>query len=1321
MPDPIRFSQPDGQESTRREPDDAWRRYGFAVVFVALATLLTWALDAMFSDGQSRTPFALFYAAVVLATWYGGRGPGLSATFLSALVCVYFFLLPAATLVVGFHVLLRAAVFLMVSLLVSSLMERSRRAEKAAHKSSEALATTLKSIGDAVITTDERGRITFMNSVAQTLTGWTEDEARGRELSEVFRIVNEETRAGVGSPVAEVLREGHVVSLANHTLLLAKDGTELAIDDSGAPIRDAAGNVVGVVLVFHNITERRAAEEALLRRERELSDFIENASVGLHWVSGDGTILWANRAELNMLGYAREEYIGHHIAEFHADPEVISDILGRLTNNETLHDYEARLRCKDGTIRHTIINSNVMWENGKFVHTRCFTRDITERKLAEEALRESEGRLRAIAETASDAIITIDEESRILFVNTAAGKIFGYTGEEMTGRSLTTLMPDYMRRAHESALARYVETGRKHISWELIELPGLHKDGHELSLEVSFAEFMKDGRRYFTGVARDISERKQAEAVRSQLAAIVESSNDAIFGKTLEGVVTSWNKGAERIYGYTAEEIIGQHISIVIPPEHRYQLTEILDKIKAGGKVEQLEAVRVRKDGRRINASLTISSIKDKAGTIIGASTIARDITEQKHIQEVMRESERRYRYLAESMPQIVWTARPDGYLDYYNQRWFDYTGMTLEQTQGWGWQPVLHPEDVERCLRMWAKSVATGDNYEVEYRFKRASDGAYRWHLGRAEPMRDEAGNIVKWFGTATDIHDRKQSAEALRFMAEASEILTSSLDYETTLESLARLSVSTIADYCLIDVAGDDGQIRRIATAHRDPAKEELAYALRSYPPDPHKSEGIPKVLRTGKPQIVPRVDEEMLKTLTLDEEHAGLLRRLGLKSYMTLPLRARERTVGALTFGITESERAYTSADLTFAQELARRAALAVDNARLYSRAQEANKAKDEFLATLSHELRTPLTPIIGWLQMIRDGRITETDTRHGLQIIEKNSQALTRLINDLLDMSSILSGKMRIERVPVEIGEVVREAVETIRTQADNRGIPLEIATCDGDARPLVSGDRTRLVQVFWNLLNNAVKFSDAGQRVRVECETRDREVRVTVADEGRGIEANFIPHVFERFRQADSSTTRVYGGLGIGLALVKSFVEAHGGEVAVESPGQGQGSRFVVILPLLGAQSNEGAVEAPPEEVEPCVEEVCRVLVIEDAPDTLDMLQIVFESRGFHATTCSTAEEALSIAQTASFDIIVSDIGLPQIDGYELIKRLRDVPHLHDVPAVALTGYAAPKDAESALAAGYDMHIPKPVDPAVLASEIEQLLQRKKAHADASDR
>jgi signal transduction histidine kinase/ActR/RegA family two-component response regulator len=561
-----------------------------------------------------------------------------------------------------------------------------------------------------------------------------------------------------------------------------------------------------------------------------------------------------------------------------------------------------------------------------------------------------------------------------------------------------------------------------------------------------------------------------------------------------------------------------------------------------------------------------------------------------------------------------------------------------------------------------------------------------------------------------ANEVTVHKHAEESLRFIAEASEMLASSLDYETTLKNVAQLAVPQLADWCVVHIVEEGRHPQQLAAAHLGQSKLELLGEInRLYPAGLNTAHGYPLVVRTGEPELISEITDAQLADVARDEAHLKMLLELGLKSTLCVPLIARGRTLGAITFATAESGRIYNPSDLALAENLAHRAATAVDNARLYQEAQRANRVKDEFLATLSHELRTPLTPILGWVHMLRGGTLNAEELERGLVVIEKNSQTLTRLINDLLDMSAVLSGKMRLERLPVALSAAVKESVETIRPLAERRGINLETTLCD-DGQVIVNGDRTRLVQIFSNILANAVKFSDAQKGVRVRCEADEKEARVIIVDDGHGITPEFLPFVFERFRQEDSSKTRSHGGLGIGLALVKSFVEAHGGRVTAESAGSGRGSRFTVRLPrFVAAPSNDKRITK--EVAAQTRLRNINVLVVEDSLDTLEMLRKALMSRGYSVTQCESAADALRAASSTNFDIIISDIGMPEVDGYELIRRLRTLPHLSDVPAIALSGYAAQRDIDEALVAGFNAHLAKPVDRDTLVAKIEQLLKR----------
>ena len=700
--------------------------------------------------------------------------------------------------------------------------------------------------------------------------------------------------------------------------------------------------------------------------------------------------------------------------------------------------------------------------------------------------------------------------------------------------------------------------------------------------------------------------------------------------------------------------------------------------------------------------------------------------------------SERYYRFLAESIPQIIWTARPDGFLDYYNQRWYDYTGMTREQTEGWAWDAVLHPDDVQLCIDRWTQAIETGEPYEIEYRFQRASDGQYRWHLGRALPFHDEEGEIVKWFGACTDIDDRKRGEEAQAFLVEASEALGASLDYEATLAALARLTVPRLADWCVIDMVTDERTIRRLAVAHQDAAKVEMAWEVaRRYPPEMTDTEGVAKVIRTGLSEIYPNVPDELLALAARDSEHLKILRELGLKSAMVVPLVAHERVLGAITFVAAESERRFNAADLSFAEDLARRAALAVDNARLYRDAQEVNRLKDEFVATLSHELRTPLTAVLGWTRLLGTGQLDEATRKRALETIERNAQSQVQLIDDILDVSRVIRGKLRLNVRPVELTQVIETAVDSVRPAAEAKGIRLQVVL-DPHAGP-VSGDPDRLQQIVWNLLSNAIKFTPKEGRVQVLLARVNSHLELTVSDTGEGIEEAFLPFVFDRFRQADPSTTRRHGGLGLGLAIVRHLVELHGGSVMVESKGAGQGTTFKVSLPLMivhqpefasngGESANAVAAEHPTAaaagggrltlECPPELEGL-RVLLVEDEPDARDLLVAVLTQCRADVRAVSNAADALLELEAWQPEVLISDIEMPGEDGYTLIRKIRLLPPERGgkIPAAALTAYARAEDRMRALLAGFQLHVPKPVEPAELAAVVASLAGRTSETAE----
>jgi PAS domain S-box-containing protein len=809
-----------------------------------------------------------------------------------------------------------------------------RHAEEALQQESEWLRVTLASIGDAVITTDAQGRVTSLNRVAESILGWSQPEAQGKPLDSVFRIINEETREPVANPATRALREGRIVGLANHTVLITKNGSERAIDDTAAPIRDDRGNVIGVVLIFRDVTEARRAMEAQLR-----------------------------------------------------------------------------------------------------------------------------------------------------------------------------------------------------------------------------------------------------------MSAIVESSDDAIISKTLDGIIVSWNKGAERLYGYTTKEIVGKPLSILVPPDHPDELPAIMERLKRGEHIEHFETKRLRKDGSRVDVSLTISPVRREDGEIIGASKIARDITA-------------------------------------------------------------------------------------------------------------------------------RKQAEQTTRFLARASAALTELTDYESTLQKVASLAVPSFADWCVVDMQQADGSLTQLAVNHIDLAQVQLFSELgRRYPPFSSNSHGVIKVLRTGEPDWVADISDSLLVELARDEGHLRLLRELNLKSYVCVPLKSPRKVLGALTFVMAESGRAYSPDDLRAAEDLADRAVIAIENANLLAALKKADQRKDEFLALLAHELRNPLAPIRNALEVLLIKVQPEPELRWAREVIDRQVQQMTRLVDDLLDVSRITRGKVELRKERIELAAVVESAVEASRPLIEKWGHELTIQIPPGPIQ--LEGDLTRLAQVLLNLLNNAAKYTDQGGHIWLTAERQTNHVVIRVKDSGIGIPAEMLPRIFEMFRQVDRSLERSEGGLGIGLNLVKRLVEMHGGNVEAHSVGPGKGSEFIVHLPMASQLKDRGP-QPVSDDKRPTVSATHRILVVDDNRDSADSVAMLLSMKGNEVNTAHDGLEALQVVAAFQPDVVLLDIGLPKLNGYEVARRIREQPGGCNMMLIALTGWGQEEDRRRSKEAGFDHHLTKPIDFSVLH---ELLAQAKQNHPE----
>lgn len=654
------------------------------------------------------------------------------------------------------------------------------------------------------------------------------------------------------------------------------------------------------------------------------------------------------------------------------------------------------------------------------------------------------------------------------------------------------------------------------------------------------------------------------EETRAGLASIVDSSDDPIISKTLDGVIKSWNRAAERTFGFTAAEAIGQHITLIVPAERRAEEEDILARLRRDQKVEHFETERQTKDGRRASISLTVSPIRNSAGDIIGASEVARDISDRKRREAALLGSEIRYRRLFE--------AAHDGILivDAKTAKIVDVNRFLLD------------------LLRFPREHFI----------------GKELWELGV--------------------FRDKVENREAMR-----------TLQHERSI-----------------------------------------------------RYENLPLQDRDGR-----RVPVEFVSNIYQEDHHPII--------------QCNIRDIG-------ERVRFETERSTLLANEQASR-----------MEAEAANSAKDIFLATLSHELRTPLTAILGWAVLLRAAPADEKVVKEAALTIERNAKMQAQLIEDVLDVSRIVSGKLRLNMRPCDLSRIIQDAVASVQPAADAKDIHVAVQVINGASSAVC--DAARIQQVIWNLLTNAIKFSPKMGDIRVLVERVNSMVRVTITDGGEGISPEFLPHVFERFRQSDGTSTRKHGGLGLGLSIVRHLIELHGGTVEVQSEGLGRGATFIINLPIRAVTDapaggdgdgapHEMAVPAAGAAGAPAMVRLdgLRVLVVDDEPDARTVIAATLQRAGATVAAAGSATEALKLLSDVPPHVIVSDISMPDQDGYELMKQIRSMGTGfggRELPAIALTAYARTEDRRRALLAGFQMHVAKPVDPIELAEVVASLAGR----------
>lgn len=1015
---------------------------------------------------------------------------------------------------------------------------------------------------------DAQQRYRFNNQKYQEWFGNPAPQLYGKHMREVLG----DAAYAKLHPYVEQVLAGQQVTFESKVSY--KDGGTRFISANYVPRVDQQGNVEGFVALVSDITQRQQAEETLRQSEERLRIAQQAANAGV----------WNWDILANQVTWSEEYYRLYGLERATTQPSYENWLLSIVEQDRDRVDQAARNAlesCTDINVEFRILHPDrgERWltaigqtfydDRGQPKRMTGIALDITERKRAEQALCQSEEQARLAIKVARLGTWRYDLHTNLIELDERMREIWGEPDH-----AATIPLPRVMARIHPHdqervaiAIAAALAPGSSGI-YE-IDYRIIWDDGTERWVFANGqVQFEGEGESRqpinFLGTALDITERKQAQEALRQSEAfnrqILESSEDCIKVLDLEASLLYMSPGGQKLLGANdTTSLIGYSWVKFWQEADQPAAQEALNKAKAGG-VGTFQGYCPTLVGEPKYWDVQMTPIRGANGQIERLLCISRDISDRKQAQAALCQSEERYRYLAESIPQLVWTANTEGVLIDLNQRWSNFTGLTLEQARTVGWQGIVHPDDVLILSQKWAIAQENGTYYQAEGRMRRA-DGVYRWHLHQAVPLKDEQGQAIKWFGTATDIEDRKQ-----------------------------------------------------------------------------------------------------------LEQQRIHLLQ-----------------------------------------QEQAAR-----------EQAETANRIKDEFLAVLSHELRSPLNPILGWAKLLQTRPFDQSSAKRALETIERNAKLQTQLIDDLLDISRILRGKMVLNVCPVNLLEVIDAALETVSLSAKAKSIKIQKVAA-GDIG-LISGDSGRLQQILWNLLSNAVKFTPNGGEIEIRLEQVGTDAQIQVKDTGKGITPEFLPHVFEYFRQENSTTTRKFGGLGLGLAIVQYFTELHGGTVKAESPGEGLGATFTVSLPLSkqeNAATTDGSVSASAvADASPLAN--LRILVVDDEVDMRELIFTILQQTGAEVRVAASAFEALEAWDVFKPDVLISDIGIPEMDGYELMRQVRSLPpeNTGQIPAVseampkaiALTAYAGEINQQQALAAGFQRHIAKPVEPEELIEAIVTLVK-----------
>jgi PAS domain S-box-containing protein len=997
-------------------------------------------------------------------------------------------------------------------------------------------------------------------------------------------------------------------------------------------------------------------------------------------------ILDANPFVTGWLGYSPEELIGTKIEKI--QEQKIEDIAAGKTQGGRNGKFMAahghgRFRKKDGTLVDVETTEARLIYQDK-IRRLLFIRDITDRLQAEAALRDMTIMQQAILDSANYTIISTTPEGVITTFNAAAQRLLGYTAEEVVGRLTPEVIHDPEEVAHRAqeltqelgfpvapGFEVFVAKARRGEPDEN-EWTYIRKDGTRFPvlLSVTALRDSQNNLTGFLGIGSDITARKRAEEENLHLASIVESSNDAIIGMTLDGTITSWNQGAESIYGYTAHEMLGRQISLLTPPDRAGELSEILDNIEQGQRVSHLETVRLRKDGQLIDISLTISPIKDTAGRIIGISSIVRDITRQKQAEAELRKLSR----AVQQSPATVVITDAQGNIEYVNPKFTQVTGYSFEEAIGQNPRILKSGETTpEEYKELW-DTITSGREWRGQFHNKKRN-GELCWESASISPIKDADGVITHFVAVKEDITAMKEAQD-----------------------ELAKLSLVASKTDNTVIITDKDGLIEWV----NDGFTRMTGYTL---PEVVGKKPGPILQGPLSDPETITRIGAYLRKEEPFTEEILNY-NKSGRPCWVSMditPIRnERGEVVRFISIQRDITQRKETEEALRQAKEAA----------------DAANRAKTEFLASMSHEIRTPMNAIIGMAELLEETPLNQ-EQRKFVDVFHSAGENLLNIINDILDLSKVEAGQITLENIDFDLGEMMEKVCEVMALRAHEKGIELACRLMP-EVPALLVGDPGRLRQVLTNLMGNAIKFTERGEVVlevglagpdqAPEAESAQITLLFSIKDTGIGIPPEKMGYIFEKFTQADNSTARRYGGTGLGLAISKQLVELMGGRIKVESR-PGQGSTFSFTLPLAKQPVPKEAQIVPISDLKGL-----KILIVDDNATNRLILREVLTSWEAVVTEAADGELGLEKLKQARdmgepYQLVLLDYRMPGMNGFEVAEAIKQDPNLVGTTLMMLTSDSRGGDLATARKLGLEGYLVKPVKRADLKEAINLALSQ----------